>query len=74
MLTLEDARQAARKRWGRLTPYRIGYHAGLLGIQCENPYPTGGFGWKCFREGLHYGAERRRKDAATAQLKEVDHA
>lgn len=63
MPTLEDARKSARERWGRLTPYRIGYCVGLLGVQCENPYSKTGRGFFSYREGLWYGVERRREKA-----------
>lgn len=55
MLTIDDARLAARQRWGRLSPLRIGYFVGLLDIVCENPYPVNSVAWRNFQNGVHHG-------------------
>lgn len=65
--TIEDARAAARMRWKRLTPYKLGYFVAYLGISCPSPYRERSRGEYGYQEGLYFGAMERERDAARAK-------
>lgn len=52
-----------RRRWGRVTPYRLGLVIGERGLDTANPY-THTHGRGAFDAGLHRGAETLRLEEA----------
>ena len=50
----------ARARWRRVTPYRLGYLAGLRNPAVLNPYHLP-LPRNAFKRGFDYGREERKK-------------
>lgn len=63
MSALKKARQFSRDRWGRSTPYRLGFSAGYLALPLENPYDKPIARLK-FEEGQRDGAHRAVRGAS----------
>lgn len=51
--------EAARARWGRATPYRLGYLVGLRNIQIANPY-EGSRSGQNYTAGVLQGQRERK--------------
>jgi hypothetical protein len=68
-MTLDEASAAARERYGRLTPYRLGFVMGEAGeIDPPNPYPRlSPRAWRLFYVGVGYGQEHRARKLAKQQ-------
>lgn len=60
-MTLEEAKQKARERWGRATAFRVGYIVGESSRIVLDAYPAGGPSRRRYLAGLAWGKEQRFK-------------
>lgn len=60
MKGLDKYIEAARKEWGRSTPFRLGIIVGRSGVSMACPYPAGTRGARSYRAGLNHAVMSRR--------------
>lgn len=63
-MTFEEAKQAARDRFGRATAFRVGWEVGESGEKLRCPYAKQD-ACRQFEQGVAWGKEQRAKRAAS---------
>lgn len=65
-MTLDEAKQRTRTRWGRVTPYRLGRVIGLAGLDMPPPY-DGEHSATHFLDGVEDGKREAKAIADSAR-------
>lgn len=63
---------SVRGKWGRVTPYRLGFAVGYAGEVIPSPYDAWGKGTRLYMDGVQAGREHRDEQQRANAAKEAN--